>query len=568
MSIPEPAEAAKLLEQAATSDAVQLFAKFASRVKSDFKIGLNNVGTVIEICRYLEGIPFAIRIAAVRLETSGLQALAKSVRDRFSGLKNPGPPDLAHHVTLRASIDWSYDKLCEADQRLLLRLAVFQGGWELNAAETVCWFDQPGNFPELHDRLVQKSLIEIEDVSGDRFRMLETVRNYCAEKLTPGERITLQSQLLKYYAELAKQHEEAQGTRDEARALVSLDREQDNLGAALDTRVDCAQTMEHVLTLAASLRWFWARRGHFAEGRKSMDRALAFAAPPSAPLAKALSAAGWLAHAQGAFETAMQFYSRSADTWELLNSPLGGARALTGCARAAREMGDTARAEKWYTQVTRLLAIRQAGAARSDKESLVVTYEVLNGLGVIMSDKGQYASAEKHIEGAIDVANKLEDRYRLIIPYNDLGVMKRNQGDYAEAKRLHELTIKLLEDYSDVARSAIVRYNLGIIALSETPPQCELARVQFTASLDVAQKVETRGQLRWRWKASPGSMGSATCTSGDRDVCGGRPAEDPDAGSCGAERASGPRCRAQGGRGGGFWRSCAGCLAARQIVVA
>lgn len=180
LDVPTPAEIAGLSATAAVGySAVNLFAQRAEAVDSAFALSDQNAPIVAEICRRLDGIPLAIELAAARVKALSVRALATRLDQRFRILTGGDRTTLPRHQTLRALIDWSYDLLDEAEQRLFRRLSIFAGGWTLEAATAVCGDDDEDEFTIL-DRLTSladKSLVVVE-FSGEtqRFRFLECAR--------------------------------------------------------------------------------------------------------------------------------------------------------------------------------------------------------------------------------------------------------------------------------------------------------------------------------------------------------------------------------------------------------
>ena len=164
--------------------AVQLFADRAAAAQPSFRITDANAGAVAEICHRLDGIPLALELAAARLRSMSVERIAERLSDRFRLLTSGDRTALPRQQTLRALIDWSYDLLDERERMLFRRLAVFAGGFTLDAAEKV---GADGDVDEadvldLLARLVEKSLVTL-DAAGERYRMLETVRQYAEERL-------------------------------------------------------------------------------------------------------------------------------------------------------------------------------------------------------------------------------------------------------------------------------------------------------------------------------------------------------------------------------------------------
>ena len=165
-------------------EAVRLFVDRATASRKEFSLTEQNAPAVIDICHRLDGIPLAIELAAARVRGLAVATIANRLNDRFSLLVTGDRTVLPRQRTLRAFIDWSYDLLTEAERTLFQRLAVFAGGWTLEAAETVCADEHLGKADvlELLTGLIDKSLVVME-ISGERYRMLDTVRHYAQKKL-------------------------------------------------------------------------------------------------------------------------------------------------------------------------------------------------------------------------------------------------------------------------------------------------------------------------------------------------------------------------------------------------
>jgi predicted ATPase len=168
-----------------------------------------NASTVAQICQRLDGIPLAIEIAAARIKMLSVEEIAARLDDRFSLLTSGSRTAIPRHQTLRATLDWSYDLLTEPERILLRRLAVFAGGFTLEAAEAVCSQGMKrSDILDLLGRLVDKSLVIVDEISGvseTRYRLLETIRQYALEKLIDtGEASAVRDRHLEFYLGLAE----------------------------------------------------------------------------------------------------------------------------------------------------------------------------------------------------------------------------------------------------------------------------------------------------------------------------------------------------------------------------
>jgi predicted ATPase/class 3 adenylate cyclase len=245
---------------------------------------------VPELCDRLENLPLALELAAARVRLLSPEQLLERLARRLDLLKGGRGVD-ARQQTLRATIEWSHDLLDEDERRLFARLAVFAGGCTLETAEAVCQADL-----DILQSLVDKSLVRVRE--GGRFWMLETIREYAAERIEEsGEAEELRRRHAEYLLALAEEAEpHLRG--DPKEWLDRLQPDHDNLRAALD-HLEVSGETQLVLRLASALTNFWTLRGHLAEGRRRIEEALAVDERPTAARAKALNAAGQLAAMTG-----------------------------------------------------------------------------------------------------------------------------------------------------------------------------------------------------------------------------------------------------------------------------
>lgn len=258
-------------------EAVELFADRARHARLDFAVTEDNAAVMGEICRRLDGIPLAIELAAARVRALSLAEILDSLHDRFRLLTGGSRTAVRRQQTLRASVDWSHALLTEPERVLFRRLAVFMGGFALDAAQNVCGGGDVERYQVLDQLslLVDKSLVVADD-SGDRtrYRLLETVRQYAQEKLgESGEADAVRSRHRDYYTELAAVLDAPQGS-DYERRLEQAEIEINNLRAAFSWSRENSE-VELALALASSLQPLWMSRGRHREGLAWFDTALA-----------------------------------------------------------------------------------------------------------------------------------------------------------------------------------------------------------------------------------------------------------------------------------------------------
>src|SRR3954454_11317250 len=225
------------------TEAVRLFAQRAAAVKPDFTVNAANAAAVAEVVGRLDGIALAIELAAARVSAMTPVELARRLERSFALLSGGRRSDVAHHQTLRATIDWSFQLLAEPEQRLLCRFAVFAGGATLEAAEAVCGGQgiDPDTVLELLANLVARSLLVAEEHGPEtRYRLLETIRQYGEERLVhDGEIERWRARHGEHYAHLLPRlREHAHDPQADVFWAVRLSAEQDNLLAAWSWAID------------------------------------------------------------------------------------------------------------------------------------------------------------------------------------------------------------------------------------------------------------------------------------------------------------------------------------------
>ncbi|MFL6125297.1 BTAD domain-containing putative transcriptional regulator [Actinophytocola sp.] len=279
-----PADTGADEHEALAYPAVRLFADRAAAVRPDFAVTADTVGPVVEICRRLDGMPLAIELAAVKARSLPVARIAAGLDDRF-GLLARTNGTLPRHRTLRAVVEWSWDLLTEPERTLARRLSVFPAGATIEAAECVCAAADPpgGDVVALLGVLVDKSLLEaVPDHGGEfRYRMLETIRAYGAERLAEaGEAALVHTAHARYFTELAETAEPHLHTGAQVPWFARLRTEHPNTRSALHWAVE-AREVELADRLCAALMWYWFMEGDRGEGAALVQDVLAV--PPTAP---------------------------------------------------------------------------------------------------------------------------------------------------------------------------------------------------------------------------------------------------------------------------------------------
>ncbi|HZM69516.1 MAG TPA: protein kinase [Candidatus Cryosericum sp.] len=282
-------------------DAIRLFVDRALSAQPKFALSETNLDEVIHVCSRLDGIPLAIELAAARIKMMSAGEIRRRLDDCFRILTGGARAALPRHQTMRAAVDWSHDLLAEPERVLFRRLAVFAGGFDLDAAETVCAGD-PLEGAEVLDhlaRLVDKSLVVCEPSDDDetRYRFLEPIRQYAAERLGQAEEGGILAR--RHFDRFAAMADRAYDERIERSAdwLRRLERDHDNLRAALSWAASLDPRGE--LRLAGALGWFWILHSHLTEGRERLRAVLDRPRERTNLTARALWGASVLAALQG-----------------------------------------------------------------------------------------------------------------------------------------------------------------------------------------------------------------------------------------------------------------------------
>jgi non-specific serine/threonine protein kinase len=350
----QPPLADRLLD----SEAVRLFVERATAALPDFRMSDQNAALVAQVSRRLDGIPLAIELAAALMHSRPLELIAKGLDDRFRLLVAGSRTAVPRQQTLRAAVDWSYDLLTAAERTLLRRLSVFAGTFTPDAAESVCAGDYGGlGVIDLLASLVDKSLVILDRGLAGGYRLLETVREYGRERLVEsGEEVLLRTRHHDWYLALVEQaRQDLFGGPRQAKWLARLEREHDNLRAALEWSRASSHLPDASIHLAGRLWRFWEIRGYPAEGRKWLETALAASrGQMSAMRANALTGAGVLAFMQGDYAASFALHEESLALHRQLGDAPSVAFALSNLGNVAVELEDYERARACHQETADL----------------------------------------------------------------------------------------------------------------------------------------------------------------------------------------------------------------------
>jgi predicted ATPase/serine/threonine protein kinase len=463
--------------------AVALFVERARAAKPDFELTRENASAVAEICARLDGLPLAIELAAARVKVLSPASMRTRLASRLQ-LLTGGARDLPQRQqTLRSAIDWSYDLLTAAEQKLFRRLSVFVGGCTLEGVEAVC--DTKADLDlDLLDgmaSMVDKSLVQqVEPAKAEsRFVMLETIREYALEKLEEsGEKVLTKRAHAAYCLVLAEEGATEQGRVEGAEWLERLTIDHDNFRAALEWLTETGDA-DWGLRLGAALFRFWEVGEYLTEGRDRLDKLLklARAAGPTKAGTRAFFAAGVLAGEQGDYASADALFRESLDSARQLLDQQGVAVSLNALAVNARDRGEVAVARSLFEEdlvlwrelgdhkaVARALsnlanAVKLQGDYDRARSLYAEGLSIFQGLGDrigvawsmnyqgdVARDQGDSASARTLYGQGLAIFRELGDRWGIAGTLADLGNLERQQRNYSQAHSLYRESIRLFQE--------------------------------------------------------------------------------------------------------------------------
>ncbi|MDA0637864.1 BTAD domain-containing putative transcriptional regulator [Nonomuraea sp. MCN248] len=455
--------------------AVRLFADRAAAVRAGFTVTPDNAEQVIRICHAMDGLPLAIELAAARLRTLSVAEVAARLDDRFRLLARGSRTALPRHQTLRAVVAWSWDLLDGDEQRMAGRLTVFTGGATAEAAERVCGLPE-----ELLFSLAEKSLVEAVD---GRFRMLETIRAFCAERLEEaGEAEAVREAHAAYYLNLAVEADGHLRRAEQLEWLARLDAESDDLNAAVRWTTESGR-LEAALRLVGFCACYWWMRGHrtvsSALGRELLDRV--GETPPAGleeEYAMCVLVAAWNG-VNGAWLNERLEALRPSRTTDymparlefltLLLSMFTGPPPDVSTVADLRELTATMNMSPWSTALTGC------------------------GYGFLLQFGGRPGSALAEFERSLAAFRAMGERWGTMLALSALADLAGDQGDHATALVRAEEALEVARELgapADVAEGLCRRAD----ALARTG-ELERARVTYETAADLSRRIGSTDML-------------------------------------------------------------------------
>jgi predicted ATPase/DNA-binding CsgD family transcriptional regulator/DNA-binding XRE family transcriptional regulator len=442
-------------------EAVQLFVARAQPRRSSFAITPTNAEAVARLCHRLDGIPLAIELAAARIGVLSVEEIEERLDERFRLLKSNEHDTIPRQQTLAAAMDWSYNLLSAAEQSLLRSLAVFAGGFTLDAACGI-WAGEIDEYEmiDLLAQLVDKSLVQVEERSAKtRYSLLETTRQYAWDKLRAAKELEeLRDRHLHWCLIVAEEVEDTGPSTHQK--LVRFNEEQDNLRAALEWSLSGGSNDPGAaLRIAVAMEGFWMHRsGQLAEGRGWLEKALHGETAAPALRGKAYRIAGTIAWIQGEYGRASELHEQALLCYSESGDRGGMAWSMNNLAAQAHYQADYEPAMAWYTKALAMLRDLE------DKEHIAGT---LTNVGNLELELEQPERARGRYEEALELFRELGARGGMAMVLHNVGELEHVRGDYAEARRNYEQSMGMWREAGEPAGHSLTRHKLALVAQHE-----------------------------------------------------------------------------------------------------
>ena len=459
LRLPDPGCLPDRLDVLSESEAVSLFVDRARAVRPDFRITKENAAAVAEICARLDGLPLAIELAAVRVKVLTPQEMLPRMEQSLA-LLTAGPRSMpARQRTLRGAIDWSYQLLDEPQRRLLAQVSVFAGGGSLEAIEAVgAPGSGGGDILDLLGSLVDNSLVRrTETVDGEiRFQMLETIRQFAAERLEEGsDAEEVRRRHADHFLDFAIRAEPHLVGVDQKAWLDRMERDIDNLRSAMRWAIDSG-SVELGQEAGGAIWRFWHQRGRMLEGRRKLEALLN--APggerPTASRFKALIGAGGLAYWQNDYGATERFYTEAFEVAKELDEPRAIAQGLYHLSYVDRIAGNV---EDGMEKVRRALDI-----ARSIGDKQLIA-DCLGLLANHARREGQLDEALSMAEASLELLREIGNRYALADSLGGIGEIYRVAGKSDAACDVHRQALEIFVEVGNPTGIALVLEEMALV---------------------------------------------------------------------------------------------------------
>ncbi|MDQ4129454.1 MAG: adenylate/guanylate cyclase domain-containing protein [Actinomycetota bacterium] len=451
-------------------EAVALFVQRATAVKPGFSVTNQNAPAIAEICARLDGLPLAIELAAARVRLLTPEAILARLGSRLRLLVG-GARDLPkRQQTLREAIDWSYELLEPAEQRLFARLGVFVGGWSLEEAEAVCGPPEELGIEVFEglSSLAEKSLVRVrdEDSPEPRSAMLETIREFALERLAAsGEQERLRRRHAEAYLALAEQAEPELVGNERRRWLDRLERDHDNFRSALAWAIQQGE-VETALRLPGAVWRLWQARGYLDEGRRWTEETLGLPGAESNPrvFAKALAAAGGIAHWRADVDGQLLYYQRYLEVARHIGDGALAGDALYGLGFPYVYRGEPEKTAASFEES------RSLYEAAGDRLGVARVQWARATIDLI---SGDFETAAREMDRSLAVTREMGDRFLSGWNMWGLGMAAYLEGDFPTARAFWRRGLELFAEDRD--HSAIVFHLESLASLAAAEGASERA---------------------------------------------------------------------------------------------
>lgn len=438
-------------------ESVQLFVERARLVNPHFSLAANNSEIVARLCRQLDGIPLAIELAAARVRVLSVEQIAARLDNSLQILTSGGRTTVPRHQTLRAAIDWSYEILSAPEQATWRALSIFAGGFTLEAAEFVCAdASENDSVLDLLTHLIDKSIITASERQAEtRYSMLETIRQYGAEKLREsGEENHIRGLHYQWFLKLAERAEREFSKLAQREWFERLEIELDNLRAAFERSSSEPQDAIQALKLANALWHFWQSSGRLEEGRRWFEIALEKDDAPPELRAIAFHRLGDLAVLQCDFADAEKIYENALALSRLSENRADTARLLYTLGFTLVNRSEFERAAPLFAESLEIC--REMRDAKGNADAL-------NGLGVLAYYRGDYEQASKNFGEALEICRALDYKIGIIRQLHNVGTTAHLQNNLDKAEKHLRESLQLAGDLGERRWINQTRHVLGYV---------------------------------------------------------------------------------------------------------
>lgn len=452
-----PALDAQQLAALSKFDAVRLFVERAQAVAPAFALTPDNAAAIAQLCRRLDGLPLALELAAARVNVLSVQQIAAGLDDALRLLVAGERTQLPRHQTMRAAIEWSFALLSDAEAKLWRRLAVFAGGFSLDAAQAVCATDDAERVLDILSALVAKSMVQAQLWQQEmRYGLLEVMRQYALEKLdASGESEMLRAEHGAYYLAFAERANRELMGAGQVEWVLRLSADMDNLRAALEW---AREDVEHnaLARFGAALWRFWYARGWLSEGQHWLELALERAPDDSATHAQVLVGLGTLNWAQGDYARATQRCEMALGIAARVSDTSGLAWGTLILGMIAQSRGTFAKAAEWATSSLHHFETNGEAFGKA------MTY---HALGVTAHTRGDLTRAREWFAASLNTHRALGNPWGAAMPLYALGVIAQGDGDAATAEKFFQESYALFGAVDSHLGLGLNTSNLGLLAI-------------------------------------------------------------------------------------------------------